>query len=126
MTYGSLLEGAPSALWNREIIDRVLKEAQRLQIDSRVWLVDPPRRDYFQEPGDMKDVAQQNWIPEWLPLVQCIGIFTSSGPARDKSKHFSTLTIVWFQDEYAPPILEPAISAIRAVEWNSLAADFED
>jgi hypothetical protein len=54
-----------------------------------------------------------------------IGVFKGIQPAKDKRKDFSTLTIVWFKDEYSPPILEPALSAIQAVEWESLAAEGE-
>jgi hypothetical protein len=127
-TYDGLLLGTPFALFNGQILESAVKDAEKLVYGRvRVWLVDPPRRDYFREPGDMKHSARKNldWIPEWLPLVRCIGVFNSLEPARDKNAHYSELTIVWFQDEYAPPILAPALSSIRAVRWNSFATDLE-
>jgi hypothetical protein len=45
--------------------------------------------------------------------------------ARDKSKDISVLVVVWFQDEYALPIREPALSLIRDLDWESLAADID-
>ena len=125
MTYAGLLEGTPSAVSNRWTLDTALKDAERVRRTSTVWIVDPPRRDCFRKPGDMTQIAKSHWLPEWMPLVRCIGVFTSTQPARDKRKDFSTLTIVWFQDEYALPILEPALSAIQAVDWESFAADRE-
>lgn len=117
--------GTPSALVNGRILEAAVEDAEKLVHGRiRVWLVDPARRDYFREPGDMKHVASVNWIPEWLPLVRCTGVF-GSAQVRDKNVHFSELTIVWFQDEYALPILEPALSSIRAVQWDSFATAIE-
>jgi hypothetical protein len=44
---------------------------------------------------------------------------------RDASKHISVLTVVWFQDEFALPILEPALSALIQIEWSEVAADVD-
>lgn len=125
MTYAGLLIGTPSAVSNRWTLDTAMKDAERVRRTPTVLLADPPRRDYFRKPGDMAQIAKANWLPEWMPSVRCIGVFNSTQPVRDKGKDFSTLTIVWFQDEYALPILEPALSAIQAVDWDSLAADRE-
>jgi hypothetical protein len=35
------------------------------------------------------------------------------------------LTIVWFQEEFALPILEPALGQLLAVDWESLAMNVE-
>ena len=33
--------------------------------------------------------------------------------------------VVWFQEEYAPPIQEPALSAFRELDWQALATHFD-
>ena len=64
-------------------------------------------------------------IPEWLPHVRCIGSFKDVVKARDPGKDLSVLTVVWYQDEYALPILEPALSQLLAMDWETLAVDVE-
>jgi hypothetical protein len=64
-------------------------------------------------------------VPEWLPEVRCIGVFESSVTTRNPQMHLSVLPVVWFQDEFALPIREPALGQIREMDWESLAADFE-
>jgi hypothetical protein len=44
---------------------------------------------------------------------------------RDPSKHFSVLTVVWFQDEFALPIQEPSFTKLLDLDWESLALDVE-
>ena len=70
------------------------------------------------QPGDMTRVKERfpGRIPEWLPRVQCIGSFEDG---------LTALVVVWFQDEYALPILEPALSQMLALDWESLATDFD-
>ena len=64
-------------------------------------------------------------IPEWLPMVQCIGSFKDMAKARDQGKDMSVLVVVWFQNEYALPIREPTLSQLLALDWESLATDID-
>src|SRR5215475_11876909 len=73
MTYAGLLLGRPHALLNGKILEAAVKDAEKLVHGMvRVWLVDPSRRDYFREPGDMKYSVKDWGIPEWLPAARCI------------------------------------------------------
>ena len=126
MTYSGLLEGVPNSRSNDWHIEAALKDAQTLCVDgARPHLVSPVRRDFLRVPGDMASGGSPRHVPEWLPLVTCVARFRDSTPARDPSKHGSALTVVWFQDEFAPPILEPVLSSLVNLDWNSLAHDFE-
>ena len=128
MTYAGLLEGTPVAMLNDGDIEYALRQAQRHCADgARPHLLPPPRRDYLREPGDMDQTVARSphRIPEWLPVVRCIGSFKDGPTARQPGKDLSVLTLVWFQDEYAPPILEPALGQILAVDWDSLAVDID-
>jgi hypothetical protein len=125
MTYAGLVEGVPNSEANDWIVDRVMKKAAALCVQgARPHIISPPRRDYLRTPGDNGHSSE--WRPEWLPCVACIGEFKAAGAARGtETGMLSTLTVVWFQDDFALPILEPALSALVALDWSSLATDFE-
>jgi uncharacterized protein (TIGR02996 family) len=123
-TYAGLLAGTPDRESNDHHIRSALMEAERHCVQgARPHLIPPPRRDYRREPGDMQPLVDRSphHIPEWIPAVQCIGSF--EGTPRDPNMHLSVLTVVWFQDEYALPIREPALSQILDLDWKSLAVD---
>jgi len=128
MTYAGLLEGTPNREMNDRHIEYALREAQEMYVAGfRPHLIPPPRQDYYRTPGDMQRIRDfsPHHIPEWLPVVQCVGSFQSGVTARNPDMHVSVLTVVWFQDEYAPPIREPALSQLRELDWESLAVDVE-
>jgi hypothetical protein len=128
MTYAGLLEGTPDAASNDFYIESALKEAERYCVHgAQPHLIPPPRRDYLREPGDMRRVME--WSPrrnpEWLPTVRCIGSFQDVDKARDPARDLSVLVVVWFQDEYAMPIREPALGQLVALDWRALATDID-
>jgi hypothetical protein len=128
MTYAGLLEGNPDREANDRTVEHAMREAQRHCVaGAKPHLIGPPRRDYLRRPGDMQASTgrARRRIPEWLPMVRCIGSFKDVVPARHPEKDLSILVVVWFQDEYAPPIQEPALSQIQGLDWESLAEDVE-
>jgi hypothetical protein len=128
MSYAGLLEGVPTARSNDWYIESSLRVAERLCVEgARPHLITPPRRDYLREPGDMQRIVDDHphRIPEWLPMVRCIGSFKDVVTAREPGRDLSVLVVVWFQDEYAPPIQEPALGQLLALDWNSLATDVD-
>jgi hypothetical protein len=44
---------------------------------------------------------------------------------RNHDRDLSVLVVVWFQDEYAMPILAPALDELRSLDWDSLALDVD-
>ena len=128
MSYAGLLEGIPDAKSNDWYIETSLRAARRRCADGAMpHLIDPPRRGYLREPGDMlREIENRpHRTPEWLPMVRCIGSFRDVVTARDRDRDLSVLVVVWFQDEYAMPIGEPALSQLRALDWDSLATDVD-
>ena len=123
----SLIEGVPFKELNDHIVRGAVALPARYGIQvPNAYLVPPARRDYLRVPGDMNGVrAMGNRDPEWLPIVSCVGVFRSSGPARDPDKDFSCLTVVWFQDEFAMPIAEPVLAHLKEIAWEDLAQDAE-
>jgi hypothetical protein len=56
------------------------------------------------------------------PRVRFTGFF-SSLPIREKD--LSSLVVAWFQHEQYPALVEPARSALQAIDWEGLALDHE-
>ena len=117
MTYGGLIEGFPCRKWNDRILESLGTAPGRV-------LIPPPRRNFLRQPGDMDDLSGGSRVPEWLPMIQCQGEFTSPFPVSAAGDG-SSLTVVWFQDEYAMPMDSSVEEAIRALDWTSVARDFE-
>lgn len=127
MSYAGLLEGVPNAKSNDWYVERSLQAAQRRCVEgAEPHLIPPVRRDFLREPGDMRPIieARPYWIPEWLPMVRCIGSFRSSVTSRNPDRDVSALVVVWFQDEYGPPLQDPALGHLLAMDWDALATDY--
>lgn len=128
MSYAGLLEGVPDAKSNDWYIECTLRAVERRCVEGAgPHLIPPVRRDFLREPGDMRQLIQERAyrVPEWLPMVRCIGSFQSSVIARAPDHHVSVLVVVWFQDEYGPPLQESAMGQLLALDWESLATDID-
>jgi hypothetical protein len=127
MTYAGLLAGIPTSQLNHKLIQGVLENSGRTSgmTGNKPFLVQPRRRDFLRQPGDMDSSRSDGRTAEWLPMITCIGEFHSSAPASNPDMDASSLTIVWFQDEYAVPIAEVVMDSIKCIDWNSHADDFE-
>lgn len=128
MTYAGLLEGVPDARTNDSYVGSSLRAAERRCVEgAKPLLIPPARRDFLREPGDMRQLIEDRpyRIPEWLPMVRCVGSFQSFVTARNPDHHVSVLVIVWFQDEYGPPIQVPVLDRLLALDWDSLATDVD-
>ena len=126
-TYAGLKEGLPYTSLNDRHVDWALETAQKICInESEPLLITPDRRNYLREPGDMEHFrSYSGGRPEWLPLVRCIAGFKSIFPARNCNMDGSYLVLVWFQNEFAPPINNAALQKIKSINWESSAVDFE-
>lgn len=130
--YAGLLEGTPDKTSNDRTIQWALDRAKRVSTSlGDPYLIEPERRDYRRERGDMQFIvdwqndrpAEMKRIPEWLPQIVCVGVFRSIRPVRDQSKDASSLTIVWFQDDFG--VDSRAEEQLRSVDWDELATDWE-
>ena len=124
-----MLGGHPSDTSNDWMIEKAVEDVEKNHClgGGKAYLIQPQRRDYMREPGDMKEIIESRTRKvEWLPLVRCVGVFSSFRPARDQSKDVSYLTILWFQDAFAMPIAQDVLNQIKATNWNELATDLDN
>ena len=125
-TYAGLLEGFPDARMNDRHIEAALERARSLcSKRENPYLITPVRRSFLRKPGDMVSLNAAGNVAEWLPQVTCFARFKSHQPARDPTKDISMLTVVWYQEEFALPILEPALSSLVGLDWSMHATDEE-
>jgi hypothetical protein len=117
-TYWGLLEGTPDQQLNDGRIRDAVENGRQMGQGRQPYLIPPQRRDYYRRPGDMAAIAAQTGrVREWLPAVTCVATL---------EEVWSELTVVWFQDEFAPPIREPALGELQTLDWGSLATHFTE
>ncbi len=129
-TYVGVLEGTPNKKKNDELIERTLEQLRRLpHSEGEPLLIAPQRREYSIKPGDRQGGMRSGIFgdpPEWLPLVVCVGRFHSTFPCNhpnhDRSKDASSLTVVWYQDDFG--IERRAIEQLKLIDWDEHATDF--
>ena len=115
-TYEGLLEGRPTKRMNDGIIERALVSAREASYSS-VHLIDPPRaKPELKRPYPFGE-------PENLPSIMCVGEFKSINPTMDEDADGSSLTVVWFQDNFAMPIDQNVRRSIESLKWDELAKD---
>ncbi|MEV7000392.1 hypothetical protein AB0N62_22260 [Streptomyces sp. NPDC093982] len=119
-TYGGMLEGYPCKPVNDMKIKGLVRTAERDHPSVPVHVVPPPREYPDQYAGAFGPV-------EVLPSVACVGAFRSTPLDRDHDPvlHRSALTIIWFQPTTQVPYGCDAEDALREVDWEGLARDYE-
>ncbi|MFF3412848.1 hypothetical protein ACFYW8_43345 [Streptomyces sp. NPDC002742] len=115
-TYGGMLEGYPCKRINDLKVSWLQRQAERAFSSTPVHLV-PPSREYPDE------TAGAFGPVEVLPSVACAGVFDSA--ALDPSMDGSTLVVAWFQPAPQVPAGEDADLALRGIDWEELARDYE-
>ena len=116
-TYSGLIEGLPVERMNNEIIRRTLDEAKELNTHNPVHLIEPVLTPI---PYEGK---YPFGTPISLPHITCVADLLCFSPAKG-SGDYSTLTVVWFQDDYAFPIEPDLLEKFEGLPWSDLAKDF--
>lgn len=123
-TYVGLLTGSPDKSFNDVIINEAISKAKKnYPKKANVHLIKPKRCKNLNIDKSIPTQILGNAKLEWLPLIQCSGVFKSS--AIDNAKDGSLLKIVWYQDDFALPIQKEIIKKISELKWESLATDFD-
>ena len=96
-------------------------QIQQIEFDSPL----PPTLLEYSVPGKARRfVPPENDIgPVTLPRVASIALLRSDQQARDPSCCFSSLVVIWFQEEFgdAPSAIKAQIASL---DWNALAFDW--
>lgn len=117
-TYGGLLEGVPTKELNERIINRTIEGAKR-QWHFAPYLIQP-----LETPIKM-DRDYPFGTPASIPDIICVTKFDCFDTVQDKNMDASTLSIIWFQAEFAFPIDEKVQTQIQSIDWNQYASDYQ-
>lgn len=118
-TYGGLLEGIPTDKMNTQIIERTKIEAKEFSRMEEIYLIEPK-----QEPIDY-DGNYPFGNPAALPGVTCVAELWHNDVFRDTDKMFSSLCIIWFQEDYAFPIDEEIVKDIKEIPFSKICGEFD-
>ncbi|TNY36777.1 hypothetical protein [Thermomonospora catenispora] len=117
MTYGGLIEGAPTASFNDDLIEGLRKR------HTPSYVV-PPERTVHPQTTDLRDEPL-----ETLPPVQCVGMFDGPPTPRAVGDWWRTfLYVIWFQEPSDQIVHPRAAARMHDMPWDDLARDltFDD
>tara|TARA_Y100000815_G_C12973061_1_gene361197 strand:+ start:92 stop:517 length:426 start_codon:yes stop_codon:yes gene_type:complete len=118
-TYGGLLEGIPTDKLNERIINRTKKQAKEFSGMEEIYLIEPK-----QKPIDY-DGKYPFGNPASLPGVTCIAELWHNDVFKNPDKMFSSLCIIWFQEDYAFPIEENILNSIKEIPFSKICGEFD-
>jgi hypothetical protein len=118
-TYYGLLAGRPDKRMNEANIQRAIERAAELAPEGCKPQLIPPSIALRQWTRDDVPMTEER-----LPEVTCVALFDSGKLARTGSEPYSSALLVWFQDEFGPPIAEAVREQIRELDWETIALDW--
>jgi len=117
-TYQGLLCGKPTRAKNDEKILGVIEAAKTICAAGDPHLIRPGRKTIA------GDAERGTMAGELLPATTCIALFNSTALARLDSEPYSSMAVVWFQEEFALPIEDEVLGLIRRIDWENHAVDW--
>ena len=123
LTYAGLLEGLPTQRTNKDIISGIKKIVnQKIWGSSTPYIIKPD--EYPIKLSEDREQYYKSRGPEYaritLPKIICIGHFISDAITDDFM--FSSLTIVWFQEDWMMPIDNKILIQIKSINWDKYAS----
>lgn len=116
-TYAGLLEGIPTLETNEMFHIAPLVNPQGREKRALLWA---PQRRIEGRPETFMGRPTAS-----LPAITCVATFDHIWPARDKTMGASYIEVVWFQDEWALPIIPEVLGKIKSLNWKDTAIDYE-
>jgi hypothetical protein len=115
LVYAWQLEGLPTEEENQRIIEGAVRDAKKAFGSTKPFLIAPK-----QEP--LKGFKKYPFgKPAIIPGIRCIAFFLCDFPTQDNRGDYSSMTVVWFQKEFAMPINGKVLEKIRVIDWLNLA-----
>lgn len=121
-TYGGYLEGVPVPSLNERHLAGLERRLTAKYGHMGVHIL-PPERTI----PDQADTDRRGEPIEYLPPIECVGIFESypvENP-QDDAWRLSMLVLVWHQDDLTLPFGDEARARLAAVDWDRHARDCE-
>jgi hypothetical protein len=136
-SYEGVLAGMPNSAMNGRIIDDARSRALQHCINGAAPYLVPPRMkpverkrasaEYLRLTGFTAEqiaARDQQMHYEQLPAVVCVAVFNSDGLNKPDAEPMSSLTLIWFQDEFALPVDAGVLAHIQALDWETLATEW--
>jgi hypothetical protein len=135
--YEGVLAGMPNRAMNGRIMDEVRSRAQPHCLEGAAPYLVPPRlmpvetrpasAESLKRTGmtaEQSAARDQQMHYEQLPAVVCVAVFNSDGLSKPDSEPYSSLTMIWFQDDFALPVDAQVLAHIQSLDWEALARDW--
>ena len=119
LTYAGLLAGLPNSRINQRQIDDLIKEGRRIHIGGREPVLIDPNIKTIEHTRSGQPVQELR-----LPDICCAARFESGALLRANSEPYSSLVVVWFQDEFAMPIATDIEQQMAKIDWEKDAVDW--
>ncbi len=136
-SYAGVLAGMPNRGMNGRIIEDARSRALRHGLEGAAPYLVPPRlmpverkpasASYLKLTGmsaEQNAARDQQMHYEQLPAVVCVAVFNSGELAKPDSEPMSSLTLIWFQDDFALPVDAEVLAHIQSLNWEALATDW--
>ncbi|MDD5272493.1 MAG: hypothetical protein PHU14_07215 [Methylovulum sp.] len=127
-TYRGLIEGTPNKGMNRRLVNEAQEQAKdKLWLRNETPFLIQPLESPISLPKGYRYRLREDGEnePAKIPSIVCLATFQSQQPAKNPENHCSSLSIVWFQNEFALPIDPTIEETIRGIDWNALANDWD-
>jgi hypothetical protein len=114
-TYASLWEGVPDDTYNARMIEEARGALVHMWNERRTYVI-PPAIRRITHPGRTYDRLPDVRYHAWL----------SSDAVDRGAGSASELVLVWFQSEdHEATLFDTVARAVRSIDWESLAKDFD-
>ncbi len=136
-SYAGVLAGMPNRAMNDRVIEAVRSRALHHCLEGTAPYLVPPRvtpieprphsAEYLRRTGmtaEQSAARDQQRHYEQLPAVVCVAVFNSDGLTKPDAEPMSSLTLFWFQDEFALPVDAGVLAQIQALDWEALATEW--
>ena len=136
-TYAGVLAGFPTRSRNAERTQKIVASAKPDCLEGLAPYLIPPAITpiEYKPPGELflrkTGMTARQYAADWennnyesLPSVACVGEFESGELKRPDSDIWSSMVLVWFQDDFALPIDSNVLAHIQELDWESCAKDW--
>jgi hypothetical protein len=136
-SYAGVLAGIPNRAMNGRVIEEARSQALQHCLEGAAPYLVPPRlkpvetrppsAEYLKRTGmtaEQSAARDQQMHYEQLPAVVCVAVFNADGLTKPDAEPMSSLTLIWFQDEFALPVDAGVLAHIQSLDWETLATEW--